>query len=82
MIVAQNATEELERLEHAFDSVKKQLLRRLRDVAREQLFQQAPAAAPERLLLRAGSSISDASQNGSNGAATSEREHAQSAPTT
>ena len=38
----QNATEELERLERAFDSVKKQLFTRLHAVARQQLFQQAP----------------------------------------
>lgn len=38
----QNATEELQRLEHAFDSVKKQLFARLHAVARLQLFQQAP----------------------------------------
>ena len=38
----QNATEELQRLEHAFDSVKEQLFARLHAVARTQLFQQAP----------------------------------------
>ncbi len=42
---AQNATDELERLERAFDSVKRQLLGRLHDVARAQLFQQAPEVA-------------------------------------
>ncbi|EIE24157.1 hypothetical protein COCSUDRAFT_14797 [Coccomyxa subellipsoidea C-169] len=76
-----NATEELERLEHAFDSVKKQLFRRLHDVAREQLFQQAPAAAPERLLLKAGRSPqAEAGQNSSNGGSQSQREHAESTP--
>lgn len=34
----QSATEELERLEHAFDRVKKQLFGRLHDIARAQLF--------------------------------------------
>ena len=34
----QSATEELERLEHAFDSVKKQLFDRLHGILREQLF--------------------------------------------
>ena len=41
----QNATEELQRLELAFESVKKQLFGRLHDIARAQLFQQAPNAA-------------------------------------
>lgn len=34
----QNATDELERLEQAFDTVKKQLFGRLHDIARQQLF--------------------------------------------
>lgn len=53
----QNATEELQRLELAFESVKKQLFGRLHDIARAQLFQQAPGAAAspqERLVLTAG----------------------------
>ena len=53
----QNATEELQRLELAFESVKKQLLGRLHDIARAQLFQQAPgtsASPQERLMLTAG----------------------------
>ena len=53
----QNATEELQRLEHAFESVKRQLFGRLHDIARAQLFQQAPQLAPspqERLMLTAG----------------------------
>lgn len=70
----QNATEELERLEHAFDSVKKQLFLRLHDVARAQLFQQAPELAeqkPQQLMLNAGKV--EAAQNGSNGADVSRR---------
>ena len=39
----QSATEELERLEHAFDSVKKQLFDRLHGILREQLFHDGPA---------------------------------------
>jgi hypothetical protein len=39
----QNATEELERLENAFDQVKKQLFGRLHDLARQQIF---PTGAP------------------------------------
>lgn len=39
---AQSATEELERLEHAFDRVKKQLFDRLHGILREQLFHDAP----------------------------------------
>ncbi|CAK9232904.1 unnamed protein product [Sphagnum jensenii] len=39
----QNATEELERLELAFDSIKKQLFGRLHDVLRQQLFEVAKA---------------------------------------
>ncbi len=77
LCVVQNATEELERLEHAFDSVKKQLFRRLHDVARAQLFQQAPAAPtkPRRLMLGAGSDIiPDESSNG----ASSQREQSES----
>ena len=53
----QNATEELQRLELAFESVKKQLFGRLHDIARAQLFQQAPSApatSQERLMLTAG----------------------------
>ncbi len=53
----QNATEELQRLELAFESVKKQLFGRLHDIARAQLFQQAPSAngsQQERLMLTAG----------------------------
>ena len=38
----QSATEELERLEHAFDSVKKQLFDRLHGILREQLFHDGP----------------------------------------
>ena len=38
----QSAIEELERLEHAFDHVKAQLLDRLHDVVRKQLFHNAP----------------------------------------
>ncbi len=43
--VAQSATEELERLEHAFDSVKKQLFDRLHGILREQLFHDTTAGA-------------------------------------
>ena len=53
----QNATEELQRLELAFESVKKQLFGRLHDIARAQLFQQAPGTTgsrQERLMLTAG----------------------------
>ena len=50
---AHNATEELERLERAFDGVKRQLLGRLHDVARAQLFQQAPEVATPPPLLQA-----------------------------
>ncbi|MEW5314382.1 MAG: hypothetical protein WDW38_005888 [Sanguina aurantia] len=39
----QNATDELERLEAAVDSVKKQLFGRLHDIARKQLFPDSPA---------------------------------------
>lgn len=39
---AQSATEELERLEHAFDRVKKQLFDRLHGILREQLFHDPP----------------------------------------
>ena len=39
----QSATEELERLEHAFDSVKKQLFDRLHGILREQLFHDSTA---------------------------------------
>ena len=75
MCLLQNATEELERLEHAFDSVKKQLFRRLHDVARAQLFQQALAAPlPKRLMLGAGSDMTP--EEGSNGAS-SRREHSE-----
>ncbi|BDA46160.1 probable T-protein [Coccomyxa sp. Obi] len=70
-----NATEEVERLEHAFDSVKKQLFRRLHDVARDQLFQQAPAAPPKRLMLGAGSHVSP--DESSNGASASQREQSE-----
>ena len=41
----QSATEELERLEHAFDSVKKQLFDRLHGILREQLFHDGPAVS-------------------------------------
>ena len=41
--VLQSATEELERLEHAFDSVKKQLFDRLHGILREQLFHESSA---------------------------------------
>ncbi|KAL6764777.1 arogenate/prephenate dehydrogenase [Haematococcus lacustris] len=40
-----NATDELDRLEQAFDSVKKQLLGRLHDIARAQIFPDAAAAS-------------------------------------
>lgn len=51
---AQNATEELERLEHAFDAVRQQLFRRLHDGVRAQIFSPAqPAAAPGPALHRA-----------------------------
>ena len=43
-MVLQSATEELERLEHAFDSVKKQLFDRLHGILREQLFHDTPIA--------------------------------------
>lgn len=62
----QNATEELQRLEHAFESVKKQLFGRLHDIARAQLFQQAPGAVPspqERLMLTAGEQENDSSSS-------------------
>ena len=66
-MLMQNATEELQRLEHAFESVKKQLFGRLHDIARAQLFQQAPSKASEpqdRLMLTAG-----AQQNGARSSA-------------
>ena len=67
----QNATEELQRLEHAFESVKKQLFGRLHDIARAQLFQQAPQLAPspqERLMLTAGQQGSGSGSSSLNGA--------------
>lgn len=39
--------EELDRLEHAFDTVKKQLLGRLHDIARAQLFPTLPASGDD-----------------------------------
>mmetsp|Transcript_10193 Transcript_10193/g.37486 ORF Transcript_10193/g.37486 Transcript_10193/m.37486 type:complete len:335 (+) Transcript_10193:725-1729(+) len=42
-----NATEELDRMERAFDAVKKQLLDQLHDVAREQLLGSTSASAQE-----------------------------------
>lgn len=44
--MSQSATEELERLEHAFDSVKKQLFDRLHGILREQLFHETAAPPP------------------------------------
>ena len=49
MVIEQNATEELQRLEHAFDSVKKQLFGRLHMILRKDLFQ-GPASPPEPAL--------------------------------
>jgi hypothetical protein len=73
-ISLQNATEELERLEHAFDSVKKQLFRRLHEVARAQLFQQAPAhAGAPKTPLMLSDGKTDEALNGSNGAGMSRR---------
>ena len=43
----QNATEELERLENAFDQVKKQLFGRLHDLARQQIFPTGVPVAAE-----------------------------------
>lgn len=43
----QSAIEELARLEHAFDNVKAQLLDRLHDVVRRQLFHNAPPVSTE-----------------------------------
>ncbi|CAK0753242.1 hypothetical protein CVIRNUC_002206 [Coccomyxa viridis] len=63
-----NATEELQRLEHAFESVKKQLFGRLHDIARAQLFQQAPSKASEpqdRLMLTAGAQRNGAGSSAS-----------------
>ena len=50
----QSATEELERLEHAFDRVKKQLFDRLHGILREQLFHDAPASIPVTAVATAG----------------------------
>ena len=77
----QNATEELQRLEHAFESVKKQLFGRLHDIARAQLFQQAPSKASEpqdRLMLTAGAQPNGAgsSANGALDAQVSREGHA------
>lgn len=66
----QNATEELQRLELAFESVKKQLFGRLHDIARAQLFQQAPSASAspqERLMLTAGKQPAGSSHSSPNG---------------
>ncbi|KAL6785441.1 AGD1 [Auxenochlorella protothecoides x Auxenochlorella symbiontica] len=48
-----NATQELERLEHAFDSVKRQLFRRLHAKLRDQLFPSPSAPRPEGTFLEA-----------------------------
>lgn len=58
----QNATEELERLEVAFDSVKKQLFGRLHEIARRQLFPDAPQRAS-----KVAEVVADGSRRGSNG---------------
>lgn len=47
----QNATEELSRMERAFDDVKKQLFDQLHDVLRERFFHMPPEGAPEALAL-------------------------------
>lgn len=48
----QNATDELERLEKAFDTVKKQLFGRLHDIARQQLFpEEAPNASQQQVQV-------------------------------
>lgn len=67
----QNATEMLEALERAFDSVKSQLFQRLHDKLREELF---PAVAPPPdangapyALLPAGKGDGDASSSGTGG---------------
>ena len=51
--IAQSATEELERLEHAFDSVKKQLFDRLHGILREQLFHDSAAVSATGVPLAA-----------------------------
>eukprot|EP00878_Enallax_costatus_P026206 GHUV01028093.1.p1 GENE.GHUV01028093.1~~GHUV01028093.1.p1 ORF type:complete len:357 (+),score=134.33 GHUV01028093.1:1396-2466(+) len=61
-----NATEELERLEKAFDVVKKQLFGRLHDIARKQLFPSAPPTAlPSSTAAASGSSSSSSSSSSS-----------------
>lgn len=49
----QNATDELERLEKAFDTVKKQLFGRLHDIARAQLFPDEGPSTPEAQVMPA-----------------------------
>ncbi|WIA17300.1 hypothetical protein OEZ85_014167 [Tetradesmus obliquus] len=57
-----NATDELERLEKAFDVVKKQLFGRLHDIARKQLFPApVPNEQPPRQQANGGSSSSSSS---------------------
>ncbi|WIA37654.1 hypothetical protein OEZ86_014553 [Tetradesmus obliquus] len=57
-----NATDELERLEKAFDVVKKQLFGRLHDIARKQLFPApVPNEQPPRQQANGGSSTSSSS---------------------
>lgn len=61
-----NATDELERLEKAFDVVKKQLFGRLHDIARKQLFPApVPNEQPPRQQANSGSSSSSSVRSAS-----------------
>ena len=73
----QNAIEELDRLESAFDHVKGQLLDRLHEVVRQQLFHKAPAVQPSKPprgqpkalpAVSVDRQLPDSSEAGSNGA--------------
>lgn len=55
----QNATDELERLEKAFDIVKRQLFSRLHNLARRQIFPEPPAASSSALPAASSASSSD-----------------------
>ncbi|KAK9803249.1 hypothetical protein WJX73_009784 [Symbiochloris irregularis] len=77
----QNAIAELERLEAAFDHVKGQLLDRLHDVVRQQLFHNAPAVAESASRQRpkalpAQSVSRQPSENGLNGKSDHSKQHA------
>lgn len=61
-VMLQNATEELKRLEAAFNHVRQGLFSRLHDIVREQIFVSEEAVAP------AAVAESRESSNGSNGA--------------